>query len=487
MAQYVAVARQSTPRFDLYAELGVTPTADDETIEAAYRAAIERKYPDVDPADDRRTVRLRLARTWLTDPERRNRYDASRSRAAVRAAGGAKRRSRTSGAIAGLDPGLAEAAEAEAAAEAAEAEAATEANSAADAAAAAAVAATAASDTAAPPAAESPTIPWPAEDLRRREAEAAAEAEAAMGAELLPRRSRRPAVIGLGIVALALLVAIVVVALMTRPPGGVATASPTASPPAATATTAPPSPSPTATVLPTTAPPTTPPVDIAALQQAASDTITALASAAAAGDVETAQTMLGDSAPSLRASGLRRATFPEVQPTDIVITASDTGYLAAAGGDLLTSVDGVTWTFDYGDRPLAAYRSPSGEPVHDLWWVESDGEHHLYIQTGVATVSRAGVTVKVEWTFAPSRPDDATYFRRAELVISSVALDETPTEVSAVPLPMEGVTTLTPTATFTAIQGTVPSELVLGITVTNPRTAGGADRAIETIFKLRVR
>jgi DnaJ-like protein len=493
VAQYAAVARQSIPRFDLYAELGVNPSADEATIEAAYRVAMERKYPDVDPADDRRTVRLRLARTWLTDPERRNRYDASRSRAAVRAAGATKRRSRSSGAIGPLDPGLAAAAEAEAVAEAVEAEAAAEATEAEAAAEAAAEAysdaTTATADTATPDAtSESPTIPWPAADLRRREAEAAEAAEAASELELRPRRSRRPAVIGLAIVALALIVAIAFVAFATRPPGGVATASPSPSPaPAATPTAPPSSPSPEPTVLPTTAPPTTEPIDVAALQQAASDTIAALASAAAAGDVTTAQTMLGDSAPDLRASGLRRATFPEVVPTDIVVTQSDTGYLAAAAGDLLTSVDGVAWTFDYGDRPLAAYRSPPGEPVHDLWWVESDGEHHLYIQAGVATVSRSGVTVKLDWTFSPSRPNDAFYFRRAKVVISSVALDDTPTEISAVPLPMVDATTLTPSATFTGVLRAVPSELELEVTITNPRTAGGPDRANETTFKLRVR
>ena len=437
------MARQTIPRFDLYTELGVNPSADEATIEAAYRAAMERRYPDVDPADDRRTVRLRLARAWLTDPERRNRYDASRSRAAGRAAGGRKSRSSSNGALAGLDA--------------------------------------AASDNAAPAEADAATIPWPVADLRRF-------TEAAAEANVLPRRSRRPAVVGLGIIALALVVATVVVALVTHPaPGGVAGASPTASPaPVATATTAPPSPSPEATVLPTIVPATTVPIDVAALQQAASNTIAALATAAAAGDVATAQTMLGDSAPGLRASGLRRATFPDVQPTNIVVTQGDAGYLAAANGDLLTSIDGITWTFNYGDRPLAAYRSPSGEPVHDLWWVESDGEHHLYLQVGVATISRSGVTVKVDWTFSPSRPDDATYFRRAELVISSVSLDDIEASVTAEALRMAGVTTLTPTASFNG-GGSVPERLTIELTLTNPRTAGGPGRPNPTTFNLRVR
>ena len=159
------------------------------------------------------------------------------------------------------------------------------------------------------------------------------------------------------------------------------------------------------------------------MQQAAWATIQALQAAAATGDVAAAQVILGSSAPGLRASGLRRATFPTIAADGISVQREGELYVALAGDGRLTSIDGITWTFDYGDRPLAAYKSPGAEPVHDLWWGESDGEHHLFLQVTVATISRSGVTANVNWSFDPSRPDDATYFRLAGIVISTVALD----------------------------------------------------------------
>jgi len=75
------VARESVPRFDLYAELEVSPTASVEVIEAAFRSLVKRHHPDVAAAgggasgDGDRIKRLNLAREWLTDAERRGRYD----------------------------------------------------------------------------------------------------------------------------------------------------------------------------------------------------------------------------------------------------------------------------------------------------------------------------------------------------------------------------------------------------------------------------
>ena len=82
-----SVARQSIPRIDLYGELGVDPSADAVEIEAAYRDLVDRQPEVAGAAGVRRAARLRLAREWLTDTERRSRYDASRARAAIRAAG----------------------------------------------------------------------------------------------------------------------------------------------------------------------------------------------------------------------------------------------------------------------------------------------------------------------------------------------------------------------------------------------------------------
>jgi DnaJ domain len=80
------VTREPFPRFDLYGELEVSPLASVEAIEAAYRSLVKRHHPDVaGSADDERMVRLNLAREWLTDPDRRSRYDASRARATVSA------------------------------------------------------------------------------------------------------------------------------------------------------------------------------------------------------------------------------------------------------------------------------------------------------------------------------------------------------------------------------------------------------------------
>ena len=503
------MARQSIPRFDLYAELGVEPSADDGAIEAAYHAQIDHHLPNVDASATRRRVaRLNQARDWLSDSELRSRYDASQARAAARSTAGAPAGRRSPGPKAGTRPrkpaprrakapaagtGAAAAAETDAAA-AAETEAAATGTVGAAAAAAAATgltaseaaeaearaAAEAQAAAAAPPITPAPApadFSWPAADFVR----AATRVDPPP-----PRRSSRRVLRGVaGLAALVAVLALIVLALTMRPTTPVAVASPTA--PAATPTAIPetptPQPEPTVAVTPL---PTEFVVPPAALQQAAWSTIQALAAAAAAGDVATAQTMLGDTAPGLRASGLKRAVFPTIDQGDISTQREGEVYVALAGDDRLTSPDGVTWTFDYADRPLRAYAWPAGIPARDLFWIERDGKHHLYLRVAVATVSKSGVTVEFTWHYAADRPDDATYFRRATLLISSVALDDTPITVTAASMPMRGVTTLTATATFTGVP-TVPDLLTIGVTVSNPRTAGGAARAIDVVFKLEGR
>ncbi len=428
------MAHQSTPRFDLYAELGVDPQADAGTIEAAYQALVEHRDPEVArTASGRRMARLGVAREWLTDPERRSRYDASRARSAARSAARTRSSGREATATAAIGPAA---------------------------------------------------IPWPAVDLERPATDLERPVTILEDRPSLSRRLPRALV---ALVVLALIAGAAAFAISMRPPSTGVAGSPTPSPePAQTSLETPTAP-PVPTIEPT-APATPIAIDPAALQQAAWDTIRALGAAAAAGDVSTAQAMLGDTAPGLRASGLRRATFPDVDPADISVTHSGDTYVAVAGGDRLTSIDGSTWTFDYADRPLAAYRSPSGEPVHDLWWSEADGRHHVYLRVALAAVSRSGVTVELAWSFDPSRPDDATYFRRAELLIGSVAFDGTPIAVTAAALPMRGVTILTSTATFAGVGiAAVPSRLGIGVTIAIRSPDGSSDRANETTFELQVR
>ena len=73
------MTRDSIPRDDLYGELEVSRQASVAAIEAAYRRLVKQHHPDVARSDDvERIKRLNLAREWLTDLDRRRRYDASR-------------------------------------------------------------------------------------------------------------------------------------------------------------------------------------------------------------------------------------------------------------------------------------------------------------------------------------------------------------------------------------------------------------------------
>jgi hypothetical protein len=484
------VARQSIPRFDLYGELGLDSSADMVAIEAAYRELIDREPEGTGAAGVRRGARLRIARDWLTDPDLRERYDASRARSAARAAG--KAASKPNGDIPWPAADLARA-EAEAAAEAdqararAEVEAEMEAREAETAAVAAAAAARQEGTT---------RIHWAATPSAPSEDELVDEPRPARPPVVMPRR--RGPMVAMGRVAIVVALALVAY-LLTSNLGllNFAAATPTASPPPATTpepTAAPPSN--VATVAPPTTTPSTAPTEpgatdlpVAELQQGAYDTVQALIAAAAAGDVETAQTYLGDSAPLLRASGLRQAEWPQLTgPADLAIQREGDLYVATHDIDRMTSSDGATWTFDYGDRPLAAYRS-EGKNIHDLWWVESDGEHHIFLRLTVATLSPQTFRATLSWTFDPARSDDATYFRRAAISITSLSFDDgEPVLTAGQPVPIVGSTSITTSAMLaTPLAGELPSQVAVEITVTNPHTEGGAGRANPTTFTLPIR
>ncbi len=71
------------PEFDLYAELDVAPDADSGAIERAWRAGVRSVHPDrarsgEERAATARTARLNIAREWLMDPSKRERYDLLR-------------------------------------------------------------------------------------------------------------------------------------------------------------------------------------------------------------------------------------------------------------------------------------------------------------------------------------------------------------------------------------------------------------------------
>lgn len=458
MAQFAPVARQSIPRSDLYGDLGVDPSADAIAIEAAYRELIDRLAQSEAAKDVRRAARLRLAHEWLTDPERRSRFDASRAKAAARAERAADVEARE---FAGSDVEAGESA----AVEPGETEA------------------------------DADTIPWPSRDLQRSAGiQWSSTPDGLADDEPAKRRRSRLPMGALGLLALAVVVFVGTYLVATNLRStNVANGNPTASPPAQTVApptaSAPPEPSVAPSVEPTTVP--TPgaspvPAELVAMQQSAWATIQSLQAAAATGDVAAAQVILGSGAPGLRASGLRRATFPTVAAGEIGVQREGELYVALAGDGRLTSVDGLTWTFDYGDRPLAAYKSPGAEPVHDLWWGESDGEHHLFLQVTVATISRTGVTANVKWSFDPSRPDDAAYFRLAGLVISTVALDGVDVPVTDESVLISGATKLTLDGTFD-VEAAVASQVLLGLTVANPRSLGGDPRLIDTGWTLAVR
>lgn len=162
------------------------------------------------------------------------------------------------------------------------------------------------------------------------------------------------------------------------------------------------------------------PATLAKLRAGVSLTLATLRSAAAHGAVATAQTLLGRSAPGLRASGLRRATFPNPAPSDIAIEPADIGWTASIGTDTLASADGVHWTFDYGDRPLARFGPATPYTLYFLDPVR----HDVVVTLTMVSISRTGVTLGFAWTYGPSTRygNDGPYFAGDQLVVSALTL-----------------------------------------------------------------
>ncbi len=80
---------------DYYAILQVTPQADREVIEAAYRRLAAKYHPDVDPSSGA-TERMKLlnaAHEVLSDPEKRRAYDLRRAVSPLEQPGGRRQRS----------------------------------------------------------------------------------------------------------------------------------------------------------------------------------------------------------------------------------------------------------------------------------------------------------------------------------------------------------------------------------------------------------
>ena len=94
------------PSGDLYAELGVAPTATQDEISAAFRARARELHPDAqsgsapDTENAERFKRVRAAYRVLSDRAERARYDANRRAAPAPVAGAARRPASTATATA---------------------------------------------------------------------------------------------------------------------------------------------------------------------------------------------------------------------------------------------------------------------------------------------------------------------------------------------------------------------------------------------------
>jgi curved DNA-binding protein CbpA len=246
-----------------------------------------------------------------------------------------------------------------------------------------------------------------------------------------PRGRRRSilssptAAAGAGLAAVVLIALVGVLAFGNPAPGAIAdTGSPTPEPTSvAGAETDNPNPNPTPA--PTSTPPMasppsaspTPAIDPALaleLQRGAAEALDELNAATAAGDLAAVRRLTGGTAPGVRRSGLAATSFPDSTTSEIVVAADGDGWLATVGDDTLRSVDGISWTFDYGDRPLAVF---AGTPEHDLFWLEP--RHDLFLRVVDATVTRTEVRIRFEWNY----PDtDAGFLDAARLWLSSLAI-----------------------------------------------------------------
>jgi hypothetical protein len=273
-------------------------------------------------------------------------------------------------------------------------------------------------------------------------------------------------------------------ALLNRPPGdaaaiavgGVTDAPPTAAPaPTAEASrSVPPS------AWPTNTPPSIDPALLRELQRGVARTLRDLASAAAVGDVVAAQALLGDSAPDLQASGLRRAVFPDVAATSIAVVRSGAGWAAFTGTDRLASDDGSTWTLDYADRPLARFTSSA---ERNLYWVASDGRHDLNLRVASVTFSRSGLAIRFAWRYGSGSADDP-WFRRTEIAITSITLGTRQLTLTTDPTAVIG--TAARAATVQVAGGaSPPSRILIQVTVgPGPSGSGTVLSSIEALFGL---
>jgi len=512
------VTRESIPQFDLYAELEVDSSASVATIEFAYRKLAKRHHPDIGGSGDERIKRINLSRDWLTDSERRRRYDRSLVRPPItmttatdarRARGGrvypeGSQAAAESSYWATYGPNdadvrqfltdlreidYARAREVSGGTRAAFAAGHQMARSAAfragrlgrlsewlyarDAAAiivrtrlgealvaneiveamADAAGAIAVRDLISRTDFELLLLPWTwrGDHILERPAASAAFAgvpnlapvAAATGAARaaavgmargfgVRTLQARPSAGMLGIWAgtLGLIVAFVAVgaALINLGPGHIAvvaglTDNPGASSPSPVSPTLPPLPS-----VPVPTPAITPPItaidpaQLHAMQLAASKVIDRLTFDASIGAVTSAQALLGSSAPGLRASGLVRATFPNVTPTDIVIARTGSTFVATVGTDTMTSKDGSHWLFNYGNRPLARYTLAA---TRHLYFLGPSGDtRQVDVRMGSVTITRSAVVVALTWTYGSSSvyANDGPYFVGDRLVVSGLTI-----------------------------------------------------------------
>lgn len=226
------------------------------------------------------------------------------------------------------------------------------------------------------------------------------------------------------------------------------------------------------------------PAQLRELQRGARRAMRSLATAARTGDLAAARALLGESAPDLRASGLRNASIPDVAATDIAIVRSGDEWIATAGADRLTSRDGASWTFDYADRPLAVF---TGSSERDLYWLAPGGRRDLFLRVASVAVSRSGLSVRFAWRYGPGgAPGDAPYFGGASIAIWSVTLG-----TRTMPLAGAPGTTIRAgdLAATTQVLGAVdvPATMLIQVAVRPAGTGagGGAALAVSTVFELK--
>lgn len=234
---------------------------------------------------------------------------------------------------------------------------------------------------------------------------------------------------------------------------------------------------PTSTPLPSASPAVAAidPAKLLELRAGVSQTLATLRSAAATGAVSTAQALLGKSAPGLRASGLRRATFPNPAPADIAVEPAGSGWTATVGSDTLASANGVDWTFDYGYRPLARF-GPSS--THTLYFLAPD-RHEVLVVLKSVSISRFGVTLAFSWTYGPDARygNDGPYFAGDQLVVSSLFLGGKPMPIASGVVAELGTSALTGSIVIFG-DALRPASVSVDIAVIDP-SAGRIDTTIE--------